>query len=280
MLYLTGRRRHGGILTIDGKAGSTLFLPEPDWHKEIWEGFRTPFDEARELSGVDQVRPINEFSQYMAASQFQTIVCDHHKVRLSPFLDTLRVEKDEYELECMSKAQKITHDSLLRMKWTKNEFATASLLDLYFTEGGATGSACPPIVSFGKSFVCGGGAEYNGYCSFGMRTFPLCKDLKQLTTVLDGVSSEIATSASKGAFSTLEAVENSFASSLRKEIAPGVGTIQVSTHWIGLDLFDTPSIHNDHQLGKTSAYVISGTVIPADSCLGQISCANTIVGCK
>lgn len=171
LYYLTGESRPGGALVITNKNGkntSTLFLPEPNKERELWDGFRTPFDEAQKRSGVDSVSPFSHFDQWVNENtpDIDRVFCSFpphqscHKNfrRLAPFIDQLRVVKDSKEINLIRKACEITRESMdIALRDAKpgvTEFEIASKFELEVWKRGATGLAYPIECQSGDNALC------------------------------------------------------------------------------------------------------------------------------
>lgn len=66
--YMVGIEREKFILLIEKKNGETkeiLFIDKVSPLEEKWTGFRMKEEEARSISGIENIRPINEFYDYL-----------------------------------------------------------------------------------------------------------------------------------------------------------------------------------------------------------------------
>ena len=204
--YLTGEARPGGALVIKNNK-STLFLPEPNKEIELWEGFRTPFDEAQKKSGVDEVAPLSELDKWVSSNtpDQMKVYCSmpphqsSHKgfKQLGPFIDQLRVLKDSKEIEFVKKACEITRaamkSALSDVKPGIRECEIATKFEHECWRHGATGLAYPVECQSGTNALClhyienlatlkegdglliDAGCEYEHYASDFTRTAPIGK---------------------------------------------------------------------------------------------------------
>ena len=172
MLYLSGYEKPSGVLAMT-KSGyqysSILFLPPPDKEAEMWEGFRTPFDEAKKISGVHKVLPIFEFKEWLrknliqhrtvyesAPYQQQRIIKD--SIQLSPIIDQFRVIKSPAERALIKKACQITQDATFQVlkdvKPGMYEGEVAENFRLEAIKHGATGFAYEINSASGENALC------------------------------------------------------------------------------------------------------------------------------
>ena len=171
ILYLTGEPRPGCALTIENwnnGAYSTLFLPKPDREAELWEGFRTSFEEGQQRSGVERVLPMSEFDDWISRNTPDTskVFCSfppqqsYHKnfQSLKPFIDKLRVVKSAKEQNLIRKACAITktamEKALADAKPGMRECEVAARFELEAVKAGATGLAYPIECQSGRNALC------------------------------------------------------------------------------------------------------------------------------
>lgn len=143
--YLTGLRRDKMALVLDKAAAepkTTLFIEEADPSMERWYGRKVTVDEAKELSGIDNVRFIDEldgaldmimtredvytayFDTYrhqkedlpdynvVKANEFKTAYPGVSIRNLFPFVAEQRMQKDEDEIALTKEAIKLTDTAL------------------------------------------------------------------------------------------------------------------------------------------------------------------------
>lgn len=211
LIYLTGYTRPGGALTIHEKYGkpySTLYLPPRIPYEELWEGFRTSFEDAQKFSGVDAVLPISDLENWVAPRlqdpyQVYTSMPPHQKKHsskfrsISQYIDILRIIKSPKEISLIKKAceiSKIAHKiSLSIAKPGISEGQVASRFKLECVERGATGFAYPVVAASGQNalslhyiennkimkngecLMMDAGCEYMNYASDFTTTVPIGK---------------------------------------------------------------------------------------------------------
>ncbi|MCS6895533.1 MAG: Xaa-Pro aminopeptidase [Bacteroidia bacterium] len=143
-LYLTGIETPGGLLWIYPDAPSedareVLFIQPPSPEKKLWEGWSYGIEEARERSGISEVRPLSEWNAFWRrmvnrveavaldfneherqthgyfpspahrfARRLQQELPGHRIVRLAPILTRLRMVKADEEIALMREAIAIT----------------------------------------------------------------------------------------------------------------------------------------------------------------------------
>lgn len=208
--YLTGQERPGGALVmhnLKGEPRSMLFMPCKDAEAELWDGFRTSFDEAAEVSGVDEVLPFKDFDIWIERNtpNTQNVFCSFpphqncHKSfrKVDEFLDQIRVVKTPKEIELIKKASSITlkamSESLGAVKPGLTERFIAAKFENACIENGATDFAYPAECQSGSNALClhytenmselkegdclllDAGAEYQHYASDFTRTVPIGK---------------------------------------------------------------------------------------------------------
>lgn len=187
--YFTGIEQEKSILVVDknpeGEYREVLFLLKPDKNLEIWEGHKLTKEEATEISGVSDVKWIEELDAYLQLKaverktiylnipenpKFQTQVKGpeirmydslknkyplHCFQRLAPIVNSLRVIKEHEELEIIKKACKITKEAFLRVLDKTQpgvmEFEIEAEITYEFLKQGSSGHAYAPIVASGKN---------------------------------------------------------------------------------------------------------------------------------
>lgn len=83
LFYLTGIEQEESILVIspdaaDVRRRTILFLREPNPHLRIWEGDKHSREEARRISGIDEIRWLGEFP-----AVFRSLMCEAEHVYLN-----------------------------------------------------------------------------------------------------------------------------------------------------------------------------------------------------
>ncbi len=145
-----------------------------------------------EVLGVDKTWPAHFLIDLMNRNIVKSFV------NSSPLVDTLRMIKDEEEIEIMKKASKI-NDAVMQKLWKyikpgKSEKYYANLLQELYEEEGASGFSFSPIIatgtnganphhgtgksilSEGDSIVIDMGCRYKNYCSDMTRTVFIGKE--------------------------------------------------------------------------------------------------------
>ncbi|MCD6338945.1 MAG: aminopeptidase P family protein [Verrucomicrobia bacterium] len=189
LFYLTGVEQEETILLLapdasNEKEREILFLREPNKRLELWEGHKLSKEEAREISGIQEVRWLSEFAQtfhrrmceaenvYLNANEHPRAVIEvetrdarfvrwcreryplHQYRRLAPLMHRLRVVKDPIEVELLREACRITREGFLRvlgvLRPGMNEMEIEAEYAYEFTRRGAR-FAYPPIVAAGPN---------------------------------------------------------------------------------------------------------------------------------
>lgn len=193
LFYLTGIYQEKTILVLcpehpDEKLKECLFILRGNKKLEIWEGHKLTLEEASEISGIKNVKYLDEFDstfqnltynfgriyinvqenlkfppiiespEFKLLNQIKTKFPLHEYKRLSPLLQKLRAIKEEKEVELIKTACKITGDSFHRVltsiKPGMYEYEIEAELTYEFVRKGAGGHAYPPIVAAGKNALC------------------------------------------------------------------------------------------------------------------------------
>ncbi|MCP5517747.1 MAG: aminopeptidase P family protein [Verrucomicrobiales bacterium] len=150
LFHLSGIEQEESILLLapdafDEKQREILFLREPSEHLRIWEGHKLSREEARQISGIQEVRWLSEFptvfhqlmceveSVYLNSNEHRRAVvtvetrdarfireCQaryplHHYHRLARVMHALRVVKSDAEVKLIRHACGITRQSFLRV---------------------------------------------------------------------------------------------------------------------------------------------------------------------
>lgn len=143
--YLTGLEKENFILTIEkvnGKYEEYLFIEKPNEDIEKWTGIKMRSDEAKEISGIDHIRYLEDFDGYLNSvftkmyiknlyidyqiTSFKETNTFEHRFteeiiekypyvaikNSNSFLSSLRVIKEEYEVGELRRAIEITKKSL------------------------------------------------------------------------------------------------------------------------------------------------------------------------
>lgn len=186
--YLTGLRRENMILLMKKAGGSctaTLFIERADPSAERWTGKMVTVPEAKEISGIQDVRFLDRFEpllQYMLnGNDFKACYFDCHRNRLSDLPDynlvkaqqfqkdfpgitvrnlwrmaaVLRMQKDSDEIAKMSQAIEVTRQGLEAVMSTltpgmKEYQAQANYEHVLYYQG-TEGPSFPTIAGSGKN---------------------------------------------------------------------------------------------------------------------------------
>ncbi|PQE10811.1 metallopeptidase family M24 protein [Rutstroemia sp. NJR-2017a BBW] len=209
--YLTGCPLPDSYFTYDiASEKSTLFIPPIDADSVIWSGLPTSPEEALSLYDVDAVLTTDVINAHLAepnrtkvwaiAPQISTHITflefpEKDFILLKEAIEECRVQKDEYEVELIRKANAIStiaHTAVLKnVKSAKNERELEGLFIKECIANGAREQAYHSIVASGEAaatlhymknseglegklnLLLDAGGEYNCYASDITRTFPI-----------------------------------------------------------------------------------------------------------
>lgn len=186
--YLTGLRRDKMALVMDKAAAepkTTLFIEEADPSMERWYGRKVTVDEAKELSGIDNVRFIDEldgaldmimtredvytayFDTYrhqkedlpdynvVKANEFKAAYPGVSIRNLFPFVAEQRMQKDEDEIALTKEAIKLTDTALknvlANLKPGMFEYEAQADFEYSIRRNGAEWTAFPTIAGSGMN---------------------------------------------------------------------------------------------------------------------------------
>ncbi len=186
--YLTGLRRDKMALVLDKAAAepkTTLFIEEADPEMERWYGRKVTVDEAKELSGIDNVRFIDEldsaidmimtredvytayFDTYrhqkedlpdynvVKANEFKAAYPGVSIRNLYPFVAEQRMQKDEDEIALTKEAIKLTDTALKNvlknLKPGMFEYEAQADFEYSIRRNGAEWTAFPTIAGSGMN---------------------------------------------------------------------------------------------------------------------------------
>lgn len=176
LFYLTGVEQEESILVLfpdadDEKLREVLFLREPNEHNELWEGHKLRKEEAQKITGIKQIRWVQDFwgamrVMAMEAEQIFINTNEHKRAsvqmetrderfisearrkfplhtfrRLAPLLHDCRVIKSDIEVDLIRKACALTAKGFKRV--------------LRFTKPGRTETEVE--AEFAHEFICGRG---------------------------------------------------------------------------------------------------------------------------
>lgn len=186
--YLTGLRREKMTLVmwkLNGASHTTLYIEEADPAAERWTGKMVTVPEAKEITGIEDVRYLPRFDReihYLMTSanvktcyfdcyrlqkedmadynllQAQTMQNDYPNVQvrsLWPMVTKLRMEKDEQEIAKISEAVEVTNQSLRyvmkRVKPGMKEYQVQADFEYMVHYLGADGVSFQTIAGSGKN---------------------------------------------------------------------------------------------------------------------------------
>ncbi|MCF8303693.1 MAG: aminopeptidase P N-terminal domain-containing protein [Bacteroidales bacterium] len=229
LFYLTGIEQEKTVFMMfpdapDKKKREVLFIIEPNELLETWEGHKLTPGEATEISGIETIKFINHYDDILGElmvqnkhvylntnenikfnSEVDTRQCRegrkikqrfpfHNYQRLAPILKSLRLEKQEEEVNAIRKASDITGNAFRNILKTVKpgvyEYEVEAKVTHEFGKNLAT-HAYAPIVASGKNAIslhytdnndqCHDGelllfdfgAEYANYASDMSRTIPV-----------------------------------------------------------------------------------------------------------
>lgn len=166
----------------------TLFILPPDAHAERWNGRRMKPDEARALTGIEEIAMLSEFEgrfhrAAMAAESIdlwtdidrlsmdepesETIAFTNRAIKtypnlrshnLLPLLRDMRTIKKPCEIEAMRKAMTVTREGILAMMCGSRpgmyEYEYKALYDAALTRSGVLEPGFPSIISAGDNNFC------------------------------------------------------------------------------------------------------------------------------
>ena len=192
LFFLTGIEQEESILLLapdafDPKHREILFLREPNEHLKIWEGHKHSKDEARKISGIQQVKWLSDFPAvfrqlmcelehvYLNSNEHKRAVVEvetrdarfvrdcqnqfplHNYHRLARLLHQVRVVKSDAEIELLKQAVAITEKGFRRLlRFVKpgvNECAVEAELAHEFTRRRARFAYGPIIASGANSCI-------------------------------------------------------------------------------------------------------------------------------
>lgn len=188
--YLTGIHQEKSVLMIvpdikKQKLRETLFLIKTNEHIAIWEGHKFTKEEAREISGIDNVYWLDDFELalkevmsssnniYLNRNEYPKFFPDvnernhrlgeelkkdfplHNYQRSAPLLAQLRLIKSDIEISLLRKACKITNKAFKRVLENtvpgKKEYELQGEIEYEFTKNSANGNGYAPIIASGKN---------------------------------------------------------------------------------------------------------------------------------
>lgn len=190
--YLTGIEQPNSILLLGGEGhhvlkNPILFIEKPNAENAVWVGNSLSMDEATEISGIKDIRWIENFeTELPLLLQFSACICHVGETSaekwetlndknsrffnylrkkhpnktfysLRPLLNHLRVKKEPEETALMKEAVRITAFTAQALKKEvragMNEYEIEALMTYFFLKEGAFGHAFPPIIAGGRHAV-------------------------------------------------------------------------------------------------------------------------------
>ncbi len=188
--YLTGIEQEKSILILTPQSPNknlreALFILKSNPTLEIWEGHKYTVEEARKISGIENIYLLDDFEAllkevmsyvnqvYLNANEYIKFFPEvesresrlgkeirnnyplHKYLRAAPLLTRQRLIKSQEEIELIKKACKITNDAFRRVlnftKPGKMEYEIEAEVTHEFIRQGAAGHGYAPIIASGKS---------------------------------------------------------------------------------------------------------------------------------
>ncbi len=195
-LYLTGICQKESILLArkdgDGRVSETLYLLPKDAMAERWSGRRLTVREAREMSGVEDIRDLGLFENQFhgLSAKLETLYLDLYRCapedpntqahdfgalvqkqypglqirNADPFLRKLRTIKQPCEIEALRKAEEITRAGILAMMKASRpgmyEYQYKAEFDRALGQFGPEEAGFQSIISAGANNFC---IHYDAY---------------------------------------------------------------------------------------------------------------------
>lgn len=210
LIYLSNwTKENSALLAFEGKF--FLFIEQPTPLRLLWDGHVPDLDEAKEITGIEQVYYRQDLPEYLRKIKNKNLYYDFGKHALndklvldysfssliSPQLlvGVSRLVKDEYEIAQLKRSCEISalahREVWQKLKPGMNESEFAMELEFAFRKKGSDRSAYGPIVASGKNATClhysanncimqkndlllvDAAGEYHHYASDITRTFPV-----------------------------------------------------------------------------------------------------------
>ena len=184
--YLTGINLEDSVFIYtpqhqDPELREILFIRRPTPKAELWSGKTPGPEELKQLSGIGQIRYLDEQEAYLQllipdapilyTDQQVLTVPYQNKMSLAPMLQGLRMIKQPEELLEMKKAIDITHSAfqrvLRKLEPGMYEYQVEAELIGEFIGQGAGGHAFEPIVACGKNALVLHYVKNNSLCRQG-----------------------------------------------------------------------------------------------------------------
>ena len=208
--YLTGIDQEESFLTLcpdhpDPDCREILFIKRGTLKSDLWSGPSINPEEAKVLSGIENIRWLDEKDSYLHSliqetelvyTNHETVMAQNYpKTQLAPLLKRLRMIKQPEEIEEIRKAISITGSAFLKvlnqMRPGIYEYQVEAEIIGEFIGSGAEGHAFQPIMASGKNalvlhytenkalcqegelLLMDFGAELNHYAADCSRTIPV-----------------------------------------------------------------------------------------------------------
>lgn len=203
-VYMTGIEQEHSILVAykqDCSASEALYMLPPNLLEERWNGKRLTETQAQDISGVEQIRYVQEFKTYidklLKDNKADTVYLDFDKLKpeeadndsyklafyirntyphiaiknLQIRLRKQRTFKKACEIDALRKAEEITRDGILSMMQSSKpgmyEYQYKALFDYTLTNHGVLAPGFPSIISSGKNNFCIHYYSYRGQAADG-----------------------------------------------------------------------------------------------------------------
>lgn len=166
--FLTGIEVADSWLLIDVRSVSdasvTLFMPRRDPASEQWTGPRPSLESAADITGIADVRPVEEFDEAAEVAVarardagFPVYAAGGDGADIRPVVHQLRLTKDDFELRMLQRAIDITgaaqRAAMRTMHSGMYEYETEAVIEANFRAGGAERVGFPSIVGSGPNSV-------------------------------------------------------------------------------------------------------------------------------
>ena len=191
-LYMTGLESKEFILCVrkdeDETVQECIYILPPNPNLERWNGARLTETKVHEISGIQEVRYIEnfhtDFHKIAISGNYRNLYLDLYQIEMTdierpaymfwkekiksypylvienvnPFIRQLRTIKQTCEIEAMKEAQKITRAGIVAMMKTSKpgmyEYQYKAEFDYALGQYGPCAPAFPPIISAGKNNFC------------------------------------------------------------------------------------------------------------------------------
>ena len=206
LFYLTGINQKKTLLILcpdhkNEKYHEALYILKSNKTLEIWEGHKYTKEEAREISGIENIYWLddlnamlndivlgaeniylnsNEYPKFSTevesrddrfGKQIRKKFPNHHYERLAPIITKYRLQKEKQEIELINKACVITEkaflDVLKIVKPGTHEFEIEAEITKVFLSNRANGHAYAPIIATAKNACALHYIENNDVCKDG-----------------------------------------------------------------------------------------------------------------